>query len=590
MRFTAAAAMCMAMLLAGLTRADVLEQAPGDALMVVKVNNLKATSDKVAKLAQDLGLAAMAGPPMQDPLGFIQQQAKMSQGVNTAGDLGFVYLDPAAAAGDDEKSFLVLIPVTDYAAFIGNWADAKTEGGVSEVKMGDSDDPGFVANWGSYAALSPSRDVVSNKPTTSMKVPAATMKELAAKDITLIGNFNALRGKLQPQLQAGREEMIKEMEQEMMADPNAAKFTPVVRSLLNQFINVVDSFLRDAEAGAVGLALNPDGLNFTVMADFKQDSYLGTTFSSVKNSTQNHLVGLPSGKYLMFGGTSSDPELAAKVLDDLALPIVRDAVAAGPEFKAVQDYYDGLRAYVAASKGTTFGMMAPSGGTPGVDPLIQVVSFQSGDAKAMMAGYKKMTMAQMELMKALGMPEDQVKTTITPAARTVDGVSFDLLQSNVNVGTGPGDQMAKEIMKMIYGGDGPNVYLGEVDGQLMMTMGMKDEAVSSAITALRGKAAPLSEVAAVKSVAANLPKANNGMMFIQVDEIVNTGLALAGQYGFKMPIQLPPDLPPVGVAMSTEGSALRIDAYVPTQLVQSLVAAGLQAAMNMRGGPGGGGI
>ena len=58
-----------------------------------------------------------------------------------------------------------------------------------------------------------------------------------------------------------------------------------------------------------------------------------------------------------------------------------------------------------------------------------------------------------------------------------------------------------------------------------------------------------------------------------------------------VPIQIPPNLPPVGASLATEeGTAIRADVHVPTYLMQSLMAASLQAKMQMQGGlpPGGG--
>jgi len=51
-----------------------------------------------------------------------------------------------------------------------------------------------------------------------------------------------------------------------------------------------------------------------------------------------------------------------------------------------------------------------------------------------------------------------------------------------------------------------------------------------------------------------------------------------------MPLKLPQDMPPVGVTVGTEGSAMRIDTHISTELIENLVSAGLQAAMMMRGG------
>src|SRR6187401_3746141 len=79
-------AIALLMLVSPILRAQVVQQIPSDAMIVLKVNNLKATSDKVAKLSQDLGLAGLA-PEMADPLKALQVQMRMQQGVNVGGEL-----------------------------------------------------------------------------------------------------------------------------------------------------------------------------------------------------------------------------------------------------------------------------------------------------------------------------------------------------------------------------------------------------------------------------------------------------------------------------------------------------------------------
>jgi hypothetical protein len=571
-------------------RADVLEQVPSDALVVFKVNNLKATSDKVAKLANDLGLAQMV-PPMADPLGFLQQQVKMTNGVDSAGELAFAYLDADKFDGDDEKSFVVLIPVTDYQAFIGNWADAQTDGAVSQVKMGESDDPGFISNWGSYAALSANRDIVANKPANpGLKFPAVTTKELSGKDAILVANFKALGPKLQPKLRENREKILGEIEKEMANDPQSAKFAPVAKAVVGQMMNIADGFLGTSEAATFGLSLTNDGILASLVSEFQPDSYAGQLATNAKNTPDHKLAGIPAGKYLFFGGSVSDPESTNKCLDDLAQPILREVLAIGPEFKAAQDYYDGLKAYVGASTGSSIGLMAPSGAL-GAESLIQGVNIQRGNAKQMLEGYKKMMESQQALMTALGVPAEQMKISYAPNAKTVAGVPFDAMKSEFNFDPNdPSSAQAQQFMNMLYGPNGATVMLGVLDEKtLVQAIGLKDEATESVVAAAKGNLAPLADLPTVRAVSGNLPKNNMAVFYVPVDEIVNTGLNYAKQFGVPVQIQLPPDLPPVGAAFATEGSAMRADFYVPSQLVQSLVAAGMQAAMQMQGGGGGGG-
>jgi len=75
---------------------------------------------------------------------------------------------------------------------------------------------------------------------------------------------------------------------------------------------------------------------------------------------------------------------------------------------------------------------------------------------------------------------------------------------------------------------------------------------------------PLASNPAVKSVSSHLPTNRTGEFYVPIDQIVTTGLTYAKQFGAPLNVTIQPDLPPLGVASSTDGSALRFDAYVPT--------------------------
>jgi len=97
----------------------------------------------------------------------------------------------------------------------------------------------------------------------------------------------------------------------------------------------------------------------------------------------------------------------------------------------------------------------------------------------------------------------------------------------------------------------------------------------------------------VKKVAAELPKQRAAEFYIALDNIATAAVKMMKQQGFAIPFKLPPNLPPIGVSCGTDGSTARIDMIIPTQLIQSMTAAGMQAFMQMNGGPGagqGGGI
>src|SRR5437773_11202680 len=104
------AAIVVIVLSCGLARAQILEQVPAEALVVMKISNLQQTSGKLAKLCQDLGVAQMA-PQMADPLAALQAKLKINNGIDKGGEVAFAYIDPAAVGGDNQHSMLMLWPV-----------------------------------------------------------------------------------------------------------------------------------------------------------------------------------------------------------------------------------------------------------------------------------------------------------------------------------------------------------------------------------------------------------------------------------------------------------------------------------------------
>lgn len=584
---TTVATLAAVMLLAGnLARAGVLDQVPGETLFVIKVSNLKGTSDKFARFATDLGVAAMV-PPLQDPLGALKEQIGISNGLNEAGELAIAFLDPAAAgdAGPDE-SVLLLIPVSDYDAFVKNFADAKTEGDISEITTPNSGAPSYVMKWGEYAALTPAKSLLSIKP-TGLKVSGVAAKE-TGKDLVFFANMPNIRGKLQPMLAEGRESLLSEMEGELQNEPELAKFAPVLKALVGRMLDVADTFLRDANAATIAINFVPEGLNTSVVAEFDQGSYLGKYVAGSKNTSESLTKNLPAGKYMMFGGSVGDPEQTAALLNDLAGPVLEELRKVGGDQAAeIDKMYANLLAYVKAAKAQSFGLTAPQGEV-GTAALIQGFSVYEGDAAAMKKAYMDMTAGQEKLMTAFGLPADQFKYTVTPNAKTVGGVSFDQVVSSMKFDPNdPSSAQAEQMMKFMYGPNGMTFNIGLLDNDtLVQSFGLPDEQLAAVIEAARKGEDPIGALPGVKAVNAQLPSSRAAAIYIPVDEVVNTGLNVAKQFGFGVNVQMQPDLPPIGASIATEGTALRIDGHAPTQLISQLIAAGFQIGMQMNQGGG----
>ena len=145
-------------------------------------------------------------------------------------------------------------------------------------------------------------------------------------------------------------------------------------------------------------------------------------------------------------------------------------------------------------------------------------------------------------------------------------------------------------MQMIYGQEGLTYTFAPIGDDFVLGSSASDENLSTFVKAFKANDASVAALPQVKAVSDELPKARVYEFYVQLDEILNTSLTVAGQMqGRQMQIALPPDMAPLGLSLGAEGSALRIDAHLPQTTLRDLVAAGMQAYMQMQQGGGGGG-
>jgi len=578
---------------------QVLKQVPADAMVVLKVANLEATSKKLSEFLTALGVVQMQ-PELADPLGSFMTAMGCHQGINKSGEMAMALLDPDQFDGNVSRAMIVLVPVSDYQAFLANYPDAKTEGDVSQVQFPQqfNTEPLFVAHWGDYAVISQSKDYLGKKPEASLEVTGLAVKELDSKDLVLLANFAAIRPRLLPEIEKGRQQLLDAIDKGA-ATPNAkignmdlAKLSPVLKAALNRVLDVGKAIVQDTNTATIGVNLSPEGIGETMMAEFTPDSYLGKHVAQIKNTDASMLKGLPDGKYLFFGGSIADPQQSSQAFSDLVAPIEAAVTQAGPDLAPVNNLIELIKTAAAAQTGGTYGIVAPRGQLQ-QDPLFEMISIKTGDAKTLMDVTHKLADSQQSMMKAFAANgASNTTSTFTPAAKTVDGVSFDEMQVAFNMnGQSLQEMQAARFLGFLYGANGPQVYTGLVNDQNMLSVsGVSDDTITAAIEAIKKGDDPLARIDVVKNVAAQLPPQRFAAFYIPLDQWANTGLNVAKQFSMDMGVKIPDDLPPVGCTLSTDGTAVRLDSYVPTQLVQALTAAGIQMfmAQAQHGGPGGG--
>jgi hypothetical protein len=580
----------LAALLALPTVAQILDQIPADAMAVLKIRNLASVNEKMAALAKQFGIAEMT-PAASDPLEALLGAGNIKQGLDKSGDAAIVLLNHDMNQAH-EPPCIALIPVTDYAAFIKNFGDdAKKDGDYDVVHMTfngqkDNDDT-FVAHRGKFAVISDKKDYLDKKP-DGFKAGGVTAKELDTKDATLVVNFKVLGPKLNDQLKAHQEEWLAEIEKTMTGNEKAKKYAPLAKVFISQVLTVAQEFLTDAQFASFSVNLNKEGIATSLMAEFSGDSTFGKIVAGAKNTDAPLLAGLPDAKYLFFAGLSSSrTEEGQKFLADFFRPIRQELNNAGDDVKPVIGLLDSMKTMFESTKGQTMGVIAPTGAL-GAAALIQSVILTTGDAKPLAEAQAKALDAEQKLM-AMIPNQPETKITFTPNAKTVEGVSFSQFTTEIT-GTDAVAMQAKQMMALMYGPGGPTGYSGVLDDQHLLTVqGLDDAMLASAVKAAREKTDPLSNTPGVQLVNKNLPQQRVGVGYVALDQIVITITNYAKMMGMPIPVNIKPDLPPLGTAVATEGSAARFDSYIPADMVEAMITTGLQLKMmgGGRGKPGG---
>jgi hypothetical protein len=571
--------------LASASRGDVLDQVPSDALVVTKINHIQDTNTKISSLLQALGVTDLV-PTTKDPLAAAETQLGIGPGLDPKRDAAGVILNGTFEKGS-APPFVLLLPVSDYKAFLGSVTVVRTEGDVSVVNFKGNEDDAFIENWGDYAAISDKKDNVIGKH-EGLKPTGLSKKQLDEKDICTYVNFPVLKTLLLPKLKEASDQATDQMTKQI-TDPAKLK---VAQAALQQAIQVATEFLNDAQGTTLGTSLSDDGISSNLIVEITPDSYLGKALAQVKTTDQPLLAGLPKENYIFFGGSVQNGGAIGQVLNDLLNPIISQVVSLGDDGKKAADLIDLYKQMITSVDSATYGVVAPTAAL-GQGSLLRMLLVYKGDAQKIHDAALKAIDAQNDVMKGFGIAQaDLMKTTITPNFKTVNGVKFDRYQSEVNPDNTSQEAMrASEMISQIYGPDGASGLTGVVDPKTLITsLGIDDDLLGQAVDAAKGNTDVLTDD--LKSVDANLPKSRAGVAYFGLGQLATTALSYAKAAGFPVGIQLPNNLPPIGFSAGVDGSAMRGDVFVPTKLLQSMVQAGatLYQQFNNRNNGGGGGL
>ena len=530
-------------------QAQVLDQAPAGSLVVIKVSNIAATSAKLTAFFQTRGFAALMGD-MAHPLSFGMTQLGIKQGVDQNGDMAIAVVDDGKGSLDGNQPPLVcLIPVNDYKAFVGNFANNSIEDGLDVLPIPNQPTPLFSTSWGKYAAVSQMKSLILTKP-TGVALTGATAKLVAGSDISIWLDGVALNKKMQPTLQEIRGNMSQIVTMLPMANQ---KMAPVFTAYLTQVFNGFDQVLSDAQAMSIALNIDPDDIKATALTEYTPDSYMAKLTASFKGTDTSMLEGLPAGDYVAAGGIQMESDQLQTWLDDMINPIQKAAVDCGKDGQDLSDDLDSLKKTMLAQKGASMELSSTT------KPAI--ISICTGDAAAMKAAEARTVSSSNDISRLMSTTGNgQSHITVKPNAKTVGGISFDAITTTVdNLDPNAAERLNAlpgplgQIMRAATSPDGSTAYYGQIDADRIISVAnVSDDQLTAILADIEAKNAPLAADKALSSTADLLPKTRIMAFYVR----------RPGS---------PIDEAPLGIAISTDANTVRTDVVIPGAMATAMV-------------------
>ena len=471
---------------------DALNALPANAHIAIIMPSAAEASRKVLMLSEALTLPL---PIMGDPLQEMKRELGITAGMDDNGPV-VVYFDFAADVGGWDPPFVLLMPATDYAAFVGNFqGDANAE--VAELDMPGG---GFARKVGRFAAMSPHRELIEQlKPANNAKgvigrLEARTAKALAGNDVSVMVDFAALR----PMMEGPLEEMLAEAEQELDREREFDDMPPAlrkyIRPLFSLFRDVSRAFVAESELATAGLSASELGLALNSSAHFKGDGSFAKFLAGPGRDT-DLFKALPAEGYIM--AVSND---ARAMKFDMLFTKLRELFPAA-EFGELTKMIDSVEALVKTNDHTVMGYYLPAGAPElGVPPQLKTLGVtRATDPKAHLAAMQQMIASLNEWKLDIPDPEAdpeagemmtfKIDSTYTPAQREVEGVAVDMYKIDVILP----DRLQEEMQFMMDAGDMAMLntalhqtgLLATVDGHVLVVDQDNETLLASAIRTLR---------------------------------------------------------------------------------------------------------
>ena len=536
---------------------DVLDRVPADATVVFVVPNLGELAGDIARLETMFGEEIEGGP-----IDIFEQVMSLESVDAARGGAMFI---PAMPGGfdpaDGDPPQVVLLPVNDFAGFIGAMGGTPGEGIVSLDIDGTT---AFARDVGAgYAAIGPVREAVESytpaggaRAAHTARLGAVASQRAGESDVFVCVDVNSFQDQIRQTMQQISGGL---MAMAMQTGHDVGPQMAMVEALRDRIIG-------DGQVAFLAFDLGESGFGVDAGMQFKEGSDTAVLLRDPGDASRL-IARLPDKPFLF----------AAAV--DASSPSARELAMAMSGFQKMG--IPGLNPNELNTKGTAMLLgEIPGGLMSGMLLGASTIYFDTDDSAALAAQMK----SSIEAINGQTVEGVAYTTSYEAGAGSVDGVSLDGYSVQMDAGDAMNMQM-KSMMQMFFGAgnNGPAGFVAKADKGVVVTMAKNSTLAGEAIKAANG-ADGLGANASIKSVAAELPSGRTAEVYLGVGKLAEMAFSVMAMQMGPVDIEIPEDLAPVGIGVASQQGGVDIRLFAPTsvlELVQSI-----NEAMNANQAPG----
>lgn len=538
--------MRMAALAAGLTVAlaawagvpPAVDRVPEDVPIVVGVGNIQTLAEGVRRV-----VGAFGGREQEDsPLGVLLALVD-TPGLQARGSLAVAVRPPAEEF--DEPTVVLVVPVTDFAAFVRGLG-GQPGLGACEIQLGG--ETAYAKNvGGGFAAVSTDVETLDAFEVRPGSGPALeslmgrTGRAVAeASDLFVVVKAASLR----PALKQMTDQVAMGIQMAAAMGGGPGEEMPDVAQTLGKIIDAMD-------LAVLGLRLGEEALKADAAVRFQPGSEYADWFRT-GGSAASLLERVPDHPFLVVAGI------------DLSSPAMRRLVESMSQFGGVgEEAMEGLDPLASLEK---VDRMAFVMGLPPsiMDGLMRrsAVFVETRDP----AHYITAVRQASERINGKTVQGITYTTRYEPGGAQAGGRAVDVWTVKMDVSPdNPAAAGMAQMSAMMFGAGPMAGYIAPVSGGVVMTYS-RNSALFERMAAAAGGEGTLATHAGVRAVAAQFPHDHTAHVLLGTSSI----LEMAATFGAPGVAEAPEDLPPVGLALGSGEGAVRGTLVIPWSVIEAV--------------------